>query len=152
MSTRSNICAVLIASAREAADTEQAQFLRDSTVPLAQVGHRDPRLLALVLRDRLGNWRPDDAATLALANLGFTFPEGDEIVTVMARGAGIEHLDFEDQLEELERLGCLHPCGHVLRVSGCGGCDPSAIEYVIEDGVGLVRPFDPQRDLEGATT
>lgn len=39
-----------------------------------------------------------------------------------------------------------HPCGHREIERGCGGCDPGAIESVIEDG-GAVRPFDPARDL-----
>lgn len=35
-----------------------------------------------------------------------------------------------------EELG--HPCGHVEVRQGCGGCDPGAVEYVIEDGTGRV--------------
>jgi hypothetical protein len=27
-----------------------------------------------------------------------------------------------------------HDCGHVERVTGCGGCDPGAIEFVKDDG------------------
>lgn len=27
-----------------------------------------------------------------------------------------------------------HPCGHMERMKGCGGCDPGAIEYVRDDG------------------
>lgn len=149
MSTRANICAVLVASAREVADEEQTEWLRTNTVALALMGTRDPRFLALVLRDRLGGWRPDDVATLALTNLGFTFPEGDEVVAVMAHVFDLDHLTFDEQVAELERLGYLHPCGHVVQMSGCGGCDPGAIEYVIEDDTGIVRPFDPERDLEG---
>jgi hypothetical protein len=28
-----------------------------------------------------------------------------------------------------------HPCGHVTVERGCGGCDPAAVDYVIENGV-----------------
>lgn len=38
------------------------------------------------------------------------------------------------------------PCGHEMRTRGCGGCDPGAIDFVIEEG-GTWRPFDPARDL-----
>ena len=27
-----------------------------------------------------------------------------------------------------------NPCGHSVRVKGCGGCDPGAIEWVKDDG------------------
>lgn len=40
-----------------------------------------------------------------------------------------------------------HPCGHDEIERGCGGCDPSAIEFVIADD-GTARPFDPSRDLQ----
>jgi hypothetical protein len=45
------------------------------------------------------------------------------------------------------------PCGHVVIKRGCGGCDPSAIEYVIVDGdeTRRWRPFDAARDLRGPT-
>lgn len=33
---------------------------------------------------------------------------------------------------------------------GCGGCDPSAIEFVIDDN-GTLRPFDPARDMKDPT-
>jgi hypothetical protein len=39
-----------------------------------------------------------------------------------------------------------HDCGHRERTPGCGGCDPSAIEFVITDE-GVRRPFDAARDL-----
>lgn len=39
------------------------------------------------------------------------------------------------------------PCGHVPMQAGCGGCDPSAVDLVIEDGTGTLRPYDPARDL-----
>lgn len=35
-----------------------------------------------------------------------------------------------------------HPCGHEERVSGCGGCDPSPVEYVREDGEDEWRYID----------
>lgn len=38
-------------------------------------------------------------------------------------------------------------CGHASRVAGCGGCDPSAIEFVRDDGAGTWRRYDPARDL-----
>lgn len=44
-----------------------------------------------------------------------------------------------------------NPCGHAGIVRGCGGCDPSAIDFVIEDD-GTTRPFDPTRDLLTPTT
>lgn len=34
-----------------------------------------------------------------------------------------------------------HPCGHAERQRGCGGCDPGAVEFVIEDGTGEVTRF-----------
>lgn len=38
------------------------------------------------------------------------------------------------------------PCGHVPMEPGCGGCDPSAIDFVIlEDGTR--RAYDPAQDL-----
>lgn len=39
-----------------------------------------------------------------------------------------------------------HPCGHLRRVPGCGGCDPGAVEFVITDD-GERRPFDPALDM-----
>lgn len=27
----------------------------------------------------------------------------------------------------------MHPCGHRRVTAGCGGCDPGAIEFVIDD-------------------
>lgn len=38
------------------------------------------------------------------------------------------------------------PCGHDEATPGCGGCDPGAVETVIEDGSTAARPFDPHRD------
>ena len=40
-----------------------------------------------------------------------------------------------------------YPCGHAQMVSGCGGCDPGAIEFVLEDGSSVLRAFDPARDM-----
>lgn len=36
-----------------------------------------------------------------------------------------------------------HPCGHVAVTKGCGGCDPGAIEFVINDGSRTPRPPVP---------
>lgn len=41
-----------------------------------------------------------------------------------------------------------YPCGHDTPETGCGGCDPGAIEYVIEDGTATLRPYDPAQDLQ----
>jgi hypothetical protein len=40
----------------------------------------------------------------------------------------------------------MHDCGHSDMQRGCGGCDPGAIEAVIDEH-GTLRPFDPARDL-----
>lgn len=40
-----------------------------------------------------------------------------------------------------------HPCGHFDPVTGCGGCDPSAVEFVLDDTTGRARQYDPARDL-----
>lgn len=40
-----------------------------------------------------------------------------------------------------------YDCGHTHRTPGCGGCDPSAIDYVIPDG-GTPRPFNPATDMK----
>lgn len=70
-----------------------------------------------------------------------------------------QHLDARPESEaltELEHRGLLHPCGHTHVWRGCGGCDPSAIEEVVETvtirGVKCLvhRPFDPDRDLDSS--
>lgn len=33
------------------------------------------------------------------------------------------------------------PCGHETRTIGCGGCDPAAIEFVIDDATGRMWRF-----------
>lgn len=42
--------------------------------------------------------------------------------------------------------GPTNPCGHKTRTAGCGGCDPGAVDLVIDDGSLRSRPFDPHRD------
>lgn len=42
--------------------------------------------------------------------------------------------------------GPRYDCGHTAVTPGCGGCDPAAIEYVIDDN-GVLRPYDPDRDM-----
>lgn len=67
-----------------------------------------------------------------------------------------QHLEDKPEAEamtELEHRGLLHPCGHTHVWQGCGGCDPGAIESVVETvtihGVTckVQRPFDPDHDL-----
>lgn len=56
------------------------------------------------------------------------------------------HLFLKDVRTVIETLRTgPHPCGHFDVTDDCGGCDPSAIEYVIDNGVR--RPFDAKRDL-----
>lgn len=42
------------------------------------------------------------------------------------------------------------PCGHVSMEAGCGGCDPSAIDFVVLDD-GTRRAYDPAQDLAPPT-
>lgn len=42
--------------------------------------------------------------------------------------------------------GPTNPCGHKTRTPGCGGCDPGAVDMVIEDGSRTARAYDPHRD------
>ena len=42
----------------------------------------------------------------------------------------------------------LPPCGHESMRRGCGGCDPGAVEFVLDDGESSWRPFDPTIDME----
>lgn len=44
-----------------------------------------------------------------------------------------------------------HACGHALKVTGCGGCDPGAIEFVINDD-GTTEPFDPALHMKDPET
>lgn len=43
-----------------------------------------------------------------------------------------------------------HPCGHEARTRGCGGCDPGAVEFVIEGDGRIVRCVWPAPPLSPA--
>lgn len=66
------------------------------------------------------------------------------------RSLAAEALDAADAATVVTTLDEPHPCGHVAIERGCGGCDPGAIEYVIDNG--LRRAFDPARDMAAPTT
>lgn len=38
-----------------------------------------------------------------------------------------------------------YACGHTAPVSNCGGCDPGAVAFTVEDGTGVVERFGPWR-------
>lgn len=47
----------------------------------------------------------------------------------------------DDEHNSTEHQPSPHPCGHWPMVRGCGGCDPSAIEYELdENGRKVTRP------------
>lgn len=44
----------------------------------------------------------------------------------------LRHGEWSYLTDDGDVLPC-HPCGHRERVAGCGGCDPGAIAFVIDD-------------------
>lgn len=54
---------------------------------------------------------------------------------------------YADEARTIEVTHEGYPCGHVASTADCGGCDPAAIEYVIDEA-GRMRRFDPTRDMQ----
>lgn len=98
------------------------------------------------------SWAADDYARLAILTeeVGEVAREFNE---AEIHGGNLDQPALRAELVQVAAMAtawadaCVrHYCGHVERTPGCGGCDPGAIEYVIEDG-GTPRPFDAARDL-----
>lgn len=47
--------------------------------------------------------------------------------------------------------GPTRPCGHKAQTPGCGGCDPGAVDLVIDEGSLTPRPFDPAKDMNNSS-
>lgn len=73
----------------------------------------------------------------------------DQVLTEFVRQALADELTpaaryvagrIVDEIPELSP----HPCGHPETVRGCGGCDPGAVEFVVDDArPGVLRAPRP---------
>ena len=126
---------LLVAAAYHDADEQQRRALRaaDELGGLVHTFDSKRREIAGVLGQ---DWFPTGTIAQQLRDLGYA------TVPVMAsRGYfeeliadhGLEDLDEDTALSTLEAKGLLYSCGHTLRMPGCGGCDPGAIDFIIED-------------------
>ena len=97
------------------------------------------------LMELLSSMNPD--AEVRLANQP-NWPLQHSVRGAVSVANLVEHTVWNgDPTEPCPEHAPKYPCGHDEITRGCGGCDPGAIEFVIEDD-GTTRPFDPKRDLQ----